>query len=592
MRAKYDDGFFLRNPLFDCSNIWRSWHTLVATFGDDTDRFLERGSVNFSDEFVDEVYPVVMHLVKQNSGWDIEFLIETAKRCLLLRKVAGSFMVILKQEHLSPPTSKLDLLLKFEEIRKEIDARLNFNTDPEDIELILQIRWDFMRGIFMHDSKVVQNYFQYGTDENIRNSLFAFLRFSNERYWTSERLENARELPTLSFHWMSPVPVRAEEGEEDPFLSHCRRIHRISEMWFEQVARQDGGREFLEFVQGNDFEMSRDWLKKRRKPRKTVSGWPKYPHTVKRDVVSMQSQVARIKILKGNLSKGPNARVFNRDEHADIDKWIGQGAKIESQAELERQAERVRDYETAPPPEAALPAPPRLSQFGDQESQVPITQSVEEKCEWGDEETLGYIESLVNSLVKKCKVEWNSWTLIPGATHFETNDLGSKMMSTALEVFLSSLVEVTSGTSREKLLRWLQTVDEVQVFEISRAVILFFAAIFRFSHEGVVKTKKALDLAAPMAGHFYWDLVIHVGVALHVPARARWFWRLTASMIGRNEMTHVIDLWRKFDLSRDIDIEESRWKGFAEKSPEIMSDIGRKAQLLVDLIKADSMFLS
>lgn len=552
--------------------------------------FLETGYYDFSASLVNLLHPLALRMIQRNRGWDEDFLIETAKDCLLIRKVTSAFLVILDEKDLNPPQSKHDILVLFDKLRTKINHRLYAATDPDEIEKIHRIQNEFMSGIYEHHPDVVENYLGYG--EASINNVFSFLQFSNARYWTKERCENTEDLPNTTFHLMKPVHLKGVElevAQEDPFLSHCQRVEALSRLWFEQLEMLPGGTEFIHFVQGNDWKQCSEWLKNRREPLDKVTGLRKEGGKTKRCEIPVARKVKKIKKLSGDVVKGLRARVFNTEKYGDINALIGETVKVQSEMVLEKHAERSLSFDLVPPPRSRVSSPQALSEFGTQDSNAPITQTVNEACDVSRSEVEDDVRELRDTLIEALRIRWRHWTLIPRAHFFETNNRGCQMLECGLTVFLNAIIEEGFHSFPSKLLDWLEQLSVIRLFEMSRATILFIASLYRIEDFHVVKVDEYLNRAVKMGATLFVDCVKEVAAELGQPPRARWFWRVIAQMLGSAETTCVLTLWREFSLLRVFDIERQNWQSFESYSIQIPRNRPEETQSLIDFIHADGL---
>lgn len=569
--------------------VWKSWVALEQEgFEDELQMFLETGHCKFSDELVNKLHPLAMRMVDKNPGWDLDFLVETATNCLLLRKVASAFIVVLEVEDLNPPETKHELLLLFEKIRQKINHRLYSGTLPKDIEIIEKIKTDFLSGVLSHDPSVVTDYLSFG--QNPSEKLYEFLRFCNRKYWTRARLEDSDEPPRPSFRLMQPLVLKKGENvEEDPFLSHCKRVEALSKLWYEQVELADGGRDFLNFVEMNDWKQSAEWLKERRAPLDKVKGFAKAKKDCPRTEVTVKSQVRRIKQLNGDVKRGPRAVHWNENKHGNIRKLIGKDITMRSNEKIESNAQRSMYFDAIPPPVSRVSSPEPFSDLQSQATDIPITQSAieEEKLQGLDFEELVY--KARDKVIKEFKVRWRHWTLIPFPRYFETNNHGCQMLTAGLNVFLDAVIREGLQNFPSKVIDWIEHLDAFVLFEIARATVLFVATLYRISTFHVVVVDEYLDCAVPMAVTFFVECVQEAAHELNQPPRARWFWRIIAQMLGKEETTVVLTLWRQHGLDSIFNIERQHWKGFSEFSTEIADERPEETQSLIDLVHADGM---
>ena len=589
LRHAYPTKYYLENILASPTSVWKSWLALEKEgHREELAMFLKRGEFNFSHEFVNKVHPLAMRMIEKNRGWDVEFLVETATHCLLLRKVAAAFLVVLEVEELNPPQSKLELLLLFENIRQKITHRLYSDTLPKDIETIQMIQTNFLSGVFSHDPSVVTNYMSYA--EGASPQLFKFLRFCNRKRWTEDKLEKAAHPPTTSFCLMKPEVIKNKEKvAQDPFLSHCKRVEALSRMWFEQAEMEDGGVDFLSFVEMNDWQKSVEWLKERREPLEEVRGFKKRGKKSSRMDVTVKSQVKRIKKLNGDVKRGPRAGAFNENEHGDISKLIGEAIKLRSIEMIESNANRSMAFDLVPPPVSRVSSPEPFSDLESQLTDIPVTQSACEEAKCGSSEIEEDVTLARDEIIQQFKLRWRHWTLIPRPSFYETNNFGCQMLTSALRVFLDAIIGEGLHHFPSKLMNWLKGLDAIVLFEIARATALFIAVLYRNSEFHVVVVDGYLDRTVPMAVTFFVECVLEAADQLKQPRRARWFWRVIAQMLGKDETTAVLTLWRQNRLDSIFDIERKHWKGFSDFSPHSPPKRPEETQSLIDHVHADGM---
>ena len=249
--------------------------------------------------------------------------------------------------------------------------------------------------------------------------------------------------------------------------------------------------------------------------------------------------------------------------------------------------ERCDDYKLPPPPDVDLSQAISLDEIASQHSHVPITQTVEEEKK---EDLSEEIRRLVTDKLKEFRQTWRTWTLIDRPSTSVTNQAGQGMLVNAVSTFIDSVIMEASEVAHQRVFDWLSGLDDMWLFEIARAVVLFLALVVRF--ESVINVNECVDKATLMGVTFYWDLVAEVARDLGIPPRARWFWRITSRIVGLDHMSRVGQLWQRSEHLKNLDIEMNNWSGFADNSPERESEVPEDTQNVINHINADSMLPS
>ena len=593
-RIKLDDKNYLTNVLSSVESVWRAWIRLKAKFPQECDEFLNLGRIDFGNEFRDFMAPLAGQVVRKNGGWqDENDLVDVARNVLLLRKVVSMFQCILEPDEIETPRNKQDLLRLFHILRQKIVHRQTVNVDADEKKIIDTILTKFLPQTFTHDPSSVQAYVEFGLPDP--NALKEFLLFCNPKYWQTRDFTTR---PATCFHLIGTG--KGKNAETDPLPSYWKRLQFFSKVWHEQIMLLRGGENFIEFVENEDWEIARSLLKVRREPKGEVRGWEtRKHHSDEPTVVPMSTQIHRIRKWSGNILKGPHAKVFNTLKHGNVVEIIGKAAKGEAQKTLRAQSEMAHMMRHPPPPVADLSQPPLLSEVMTQVTEVPITQTAAPAR--SDDIKLDFAPVIESELCEKIASfgkRWAAWTLIEESMYDEVNELGCTMLTSAFRVFLQAIVEEVGEERPRRVLEWVEHLNEMDEFRISRAVVLCLANVFRFTKRpkrknaprNVVDVETLLDQASAMSLWFFWEVVLDVGTALGIDARARWFWRILTRILGKKHSTRLIALNNNLPPANQLPMESSNWAGFAQISSSRPESMSESTQMVIDCIKEDGLW--
>ena len=578
------------------TEAWYLFHQWIPDQLDDRQCFveyIEDGTISFSNRVMDILSSKAQRYIDSHERLTLEVLEDLCRKSLIIRKMTCAYLSTLSSKALNDRIhSKGDILYIIDDLRVEINECMYAGTDSSERELINEIADKFQDLRFTHCPKSVEQY--VSEDSNSSSLLRAFLEFCNPHKDFGASLS----IEIIKFHLVNPEL-------RELYAAFAERTVILSQLWYKLMRKRDNGQKTLDWMRANDWSIGRERLKTVRTGRKTCSGWSdnakwKQRTAASRGTVTMSSQMIRINMLGGNLIHGAYARQVNAGVHGDLHELIRKKVSDAGRIQLLATTGNTQHFQGVPVPQAPpLSLPPRVSQI--------VSQDVIQNCdsddsvetsEPEDETWIDEILERIHGYLQAFAQEWDSWNLSQLSEFHESNSDGQKFLKLGLECFMCTVVDAARPICDSQLVRaWVEHFDEVFQFEAAKSLVIFLGVLFRFSSDGVVNLDPFLDSAVPMAFDFWLDAVEDAGGQMGVDTvdMPAWVWRVTARVIGTDQMGRVSDLAVRCELNEETQsrLNMRLWKEYArmaragkELIPAVESQTMKKIR---DLLHKQSM---